>query len=88
MSPAVAHVKEEGSEKWWRFDDEAVTLLPDGPMGCSTDLGVAAEKKASLPVFLPFQMQNIEQGRMFGFAAVWRQALEACTACQQNPGVE
>ena len=42
---AVAHIREEGSNKWWRFDDETVTAMPNGPMDSVGDLGVAAEKK-------------------------------------------
>ena len=42
---AVAHIREEGSNNWWRFDDEMVTAMPKGPMDSVGDLGVAAEKK-------------------------------------------
>jgi len=38
---AVAHVHEEGARKWWRFDDETVTVMPDGPIGEKADHGVA-----------------------------------------------
>ena len=36
---AVAHVHEEGARKWWRFDDETVTVMPDGPIGEKADHG-------------------------------------------------
>ena len=39
---AVAHVHEEGANTWWRFDDETVTEMPDGPIGEKADHGVAA----------------------------------------------
>lgn len=38
---AVAHVHEEGTRKWWRFDDETVTVMPDGPVGEKADHGGA-----------------------------------------------
>jgi hypothetical protein len=42
---AVAHVRDEESGTWWRFDDETVTEMPDGPTGERGDHGVAAPKK-------------------------------------------
>ncbi len=50
---AVAHVHEEGARKWWRFDDETVTVMPDGPIGEKADHGappnpVPAGKKVSM----------------------------------------
>ena len=38
----VAHVYEEAAQKWWRFDDETVTVMPSGPIGEKADNGVAA----------------------------------------------
>lgn len=38
---AVAHVLEESTGKWWRFDDETVTPMPDGPVGEKADHGVS-----------------------------------------------
>ena len=37
----VAHVLEESTGKWWRFDDETVTTMPDGPVGERADHGVS-----------------------------------------------
>ncbi|KAL0020878.1 hypothetical protein WJX77_005350 [Trebouxia sp. C0004] len=37
----VAHIHEEGARKWWRFDDETVTVMPDGPIGEKADHGGA-----------------------------------------------
>ncbi|KAK9809511.1 hypothetical protein WJX73_006526 [Symbiochloris irregularis] len=46
----VAHVREEGTGRWWRFDDESVRLMEKGPLGEHGDHGVqstaAAEKRA------------------------------------------
>ena len=42
----MAHVYEEAAQKWWRFDDETVTAMPDGPVGEKADNGMAA---ASMP---------------------------------------
>ena len=43
---AVAHVRDETTTHWWRFDDEAVTAMPGGPVGEHGDHGVAsAERK-------------------------------------------
>ena len=41
-SAAVAHVLEGSTDKWWRFDDETVTAMPEGPIGEKADHGVAA----------------------------------------------
>lgn len=38
----MAHVLEGGTAKWWRFDDERVTAMPEGPIGEKADHGVAA----------------------------------------------
>ncbi|KAL3150109.1 hypothetical protein ABBQ38_013448 [Trebouxia sp. C0009 RCD-2024] len=38
----VAHVLEGSTDKWWRFDDETVTAMPEGPIGEKADHGVAA----------------------------------------------
>ena len=38
----VAHVYEEPAQKWWRFDDETVTFMPNGPIGEKADNGMAA----------------------------------------------
>lgn len=46
MLLAVAHVKEEGQEVWWRCDDDSVTKLEGGPASHCGDLGIAAPKKA------------------------------------------
>lgn len=40
-STTVAHVLEESTGKWWRFDDETVTTMPDGPVGERADHGVS-----------------------------------------------
>lgn len=42
VSGAVAHVLEGSTDKWWRFDDETVTAMPDGPIGEKADHGIAA----------------------------------------------
>ena len=39
--PAVAHVKSEETLQWWRFDDEATSLMERGPVGECSDHGVA-----------------------------------------------
>ena len=44
---AVAHVHEEAAGKWWRFDDETVTPMPQGPIGEKADHGVAANPAAT-----------------------------------------
>ena len=36
----VAHIH-EGASKWWRFDDETVTVMPHGPIGEKADHGGA-----------------------------------------------
>ncbi|KAK3283187.1 Ubiquitin carboxyl-terminal hydrolase 26 [Cymbomonas tetramitiformis] len=44
----VAHVRCEETQKWWKFDDEAVTLLGDAPFGeasAAKSLGKAAGKR-------------------------------------------
>ena len=38
----MAHVKSEETSKWWRFDDEATSLMERGPVGESGDHGVAS----------------------------------------------
>ena len=38
----MAHVLEGSTDKWWRFDDESVTAMPEGPIGEKADHGVAA----------------------------------------------
>lgn len=38
---AVAHVLEESTSKWWRFDDETVSAMPDGPVGERADHGIS-----------------------------------------------
>ena len=42
MTCAVAHVKNEQTGKWWRFDDEAASVMERGPVGENSDHGVAA----------------------------------------------
>lgn len=44
---AVAHVLEGVTSKWWRFDDESVTAMPEGPIGERADHGVAASSAPS-----------------------------------------
>ena len=46
IAAAVAHVHEDATDKWWRFDDETVTLMPDGPIGETADHGIAANPAA------------------------------------------
>lgn len=41
----MAHVWDDEGKRWWRFDDETVTEMPNGPVGEHGDHGVAAEKK-------------------------------------------
>ena len=38
----MAHVKSEETDKWWRFDDETSSLMERGPVGESSDHGVAS----------------------------------------------
>lgn len=38
----MAHVLEGSTGKWWRFDDETVTAMPEGPIGEKADHGFAA----------------------------------------------
>lgn len=48
---AVAHVREEGCGRWWRFDDGEVKIMPNGPLGEHGDHGVQSaatkEKRVS-----------------------------------------
>ena len=47
----MAHVRDERSARWWRFDDETVTPMPTGPVGEHGDHGVAsAERKVCLAI--------------------------------------
>ncbi len=45
LAHAVAHIKEEGRQVWWRCDDDSVTVLEDGPASHWGDLGNAPPKK-------------------------------------------
>ena len=47
LPAAVAHVRDEASGKWWRFDDETVTEMPQGPIGEKGDHGGVAPAAAS-----------------------------------------
>lgn len=51
----MAHVLEGSTDKWWRFDDETVTAMPEGPIGEKADHGLAAgvssAKKVSFCVY-------------------------------------
>ena len=44
---AVAHVKNEETQEWWRFDDEATSLMKHGPVGEAGDHGVQASVTAA-----------------------------------------
>ena len=50
---AVAHVREEQTGKWWRFDDGDVKLMTNGPLGEHGDHGIQSpatkEKRVSYP---------------------------------------
>ena len=46
LPAAVAHVRDEASGKWWRFDDETVTEMPQGPIGEKGDHGGGAPAAA------------------------------------------
>lgn len=76
MVAAVAHVLEGSTDKWWRFDDETVTVMPEGPIGEKADHGVAAGtgpsgKKAS------FCMYNLVQLVCLVSAACFRRRLSS-----------
>ena len=38
----MAHVKNEETQEWWRFDDETTSLMKHGPVGEAGDHGVQA----------------------------------------------
>ena len=44
----MAHVQDEASGTWWRFDDNEVTPMSKGPFGEHADHGLPAEKKVWL----------------------------------------
>jgi hypothetical protein len=41
---AVAHIMDEETRDWWRFDDETVTRMDKGPLGESADHGMPIAK--------------------------------------------
>lgn len=41
----MAHVQEEATAKWWRFDDSVVTPMASGPFGELADHGVAKSQQ-------------------------------------------
>ena len=78
----MAHVLEESTEKWWRFDDETVTAMPEGPVGEKADHGVAAAPGASAKkVQTPFALIPELQPAPKQTAC---HCLTRLSACQQN----
>ncbi len=47
LSCAVAHVKNEETQEWWRFDDETTASMKHGPVGEAGDHGVQATVTAA-----------------------------------------
>lgn len=50
---AVAHVKNEETQAWWRFDDETTSPMERGPVGEAGDHGVQAAPTAPGKVTRP-----------------------------------
>ncbi len=69
---AVAHIKDQRSGQWWRFDDETAECMGDQPTGFPGDHGAAAAAAAAAPEgakggggawVLPARRRTPHQGR-------------------------
>lgn len=50
IASAVAHICDQASGKWWRYDDQEVEALGQLPTGCPADHGMARGEMRPLPV--------------------------------------